>query len=140
MSFIKYRVKEVAADFGVAPKEISDIIGKFYDRPKSYTQVLNDQELNVVFDYMTQKNQIKSLEQVFAVKPAAPKAEPAKAEPVKAAAPQQPQGQVRDISSTTRAGRARASARVLTPSASKKRTPWASASCIVRGKSPIFAP
>ena len=95
MSFIKYRVKEVAADFGVAPKEISDIIGKFYDRPKSYTQVLNDQELNVVFDYMTQKNQIKSLEQVFAVKPAAPKAEPAKAEPVKAAAPQQPQGQNR---------------------------------------------
>ena len=88
MSFIKYRVKEVAADFGVAPKEISDIIGKFYDRPKSYTQVLNDQELNVVFDYMTQKNPIKSLEQVFAVKPTAPKAEPAKTEQPRAAAPQ----------------------------------------------------
>ena len=92
MSFVKYRVKEVAADFGVTPKEISEIIGKFYDRPKSNTQVLNDAELNVVFDYMTQKNQIKSIEQVFAVKPTAPKSEP-KAEVPKTeatkAAPQQ---------------------------------------------------
>jgi len=96
MSFVKYRVKEVAADFGVAPKEISEIIGKFGEKPKSYTQVLNDQELNVVFEYMTQKNQIKSIEQVFAVKPTAPKAEAPKAEAPKAAAPQQgnrPQGQ-----------------------------------------------
>ncbi len=85
MSFVKYRVKEVAADFGVSPKEVSEIIGKFYEKPKSYTQVLNDQELNTVFDYMTQKNQIASLEVVFAVKPA-PKAEPVKeAAPVKEA-------------------------------------------------------
>ena len=76
MSFVKYRVKEVAADFGVAPREVSEIIGKFMERPKSYTQVLTDAELNVVFDYMTQKNQIKDIAQVFAVKPAAPKAEP----------------------------------------------------------------
>ncbi len=80
MSFVKYRVKEVAADFGVTPKEVSEIIGKFYERPKSYTQVLNDAELNVVFDYMTQKNPIKSLEQVFAAKPTAPKVEAPKAE------------------------------------------------------------
>ena len=62
MSFVKVRVKEVAADFGVTPKEISEVIGKFGDKPKSYSQILSDQELNVVFDYMTQKNQIKSLE------------------------------------------------------------------------------
>ena len=92
MSFVKYRVKEVAADFGITPKEVSEIIGKFGEKPKSYTQVLNDQELNVVFEHMTQKNQISSLEQVFAVKPA-PKAEP-KAEAKPAAAPQQ-QGQSR---------------------------------------------
>ena len=102
MSFVKYRVKEVAADFGVAPKEISEIIGKFYEKPKSNTQVLNDQELNAVFDYITQKHQIASLEQVFAVKATAPKAEPPKQAPAaKPAAPQQqgkpqqskPQGQ-----------------------------------------------
>ena len=34
MSFVKYRVKEVAADFGVAAKELSDIIGAFGEKPK----------------------------------------------------------------------------------------------------------
>ena len=87
MSFVKYRLKEVAADFGVSPKEISDIISKFYEKPKSNTQVLTAEELNLVFDYMTQHNQITSLEQVFAVKPKeAPKAEPVKEAP-KAEAP-----------------------------------------------------
>ena len=92
MSFVKYRVKEVATDFGVTPREISEIIGKFMEKPKSYSQVLTDAELNVVFDYMTQKNPVKSLEQVFAAKPTAPKAE----QQPKPAAQQQgnrPQGQ-----------------------------------------------
>ncbi|MCI6228002.1 MAG: translation initiation factor IF-2 [Candidatus Faecousia sp.] len=90
MSFVKYRVKEVAADFGVAPKEISEIVGKFGEKPKSYTQVMTDEELNVVFDYMTQTHQISSMEQIFAVKPTAPKAEPKaenKPEPHKDAKP-----------------------------------------------------
>ena len=91
MSFVKYRVKEVAADFGIAPKEVSEIIGKYMEKPKSYSQVLTDAELNVVFDYMTQKNQIASIEQVFAVKPAAPKAEAPKAEAPKTAPQQQGQ-------------------------------------------------
>ena len=84
MSFVKYRLKEVAADFGVSPKEISDIISKFYEKPKSNTQILSDNELNAVFDYMTQKNQIASIEQVFAMKATAPTQEAPKA-----AAPQQ---------------------------------------------------
>ncbi|MDO5546854.1 MAG: translation initiation factor IF-2 N-terminal domain-containing protein, partial [Eubacteriales bacterium] len=94
MSFVKYRVKEVAADFGVSPKEISEIVGKYGEKPKSYTQVMTDAELNVVFDYMTQKNQISSMEQIFAVKPTVPKAEP-KAEPKKDNKPaaQQPKAQ-----------------------------------------------
>ena len=60
MSFVKYRVKEVAADFGMAPKEIADIVGKFGEKPKSNTQVLTDAELNCVFDYMTKNHQISS--------------------------------------------------------------------------------
>ena len=73
MSLVKYRVKEVAADFGKTPKEIAEIVGKYFEKPRSNTQVLTDEQLNVVFDYMTQKHQISSLEQVFAV--TAPKAE-----------------------------------------------------------------
>jgi len=98
---IKYRLKEVAADFGMTTKDISAVMEKFFEKPKSNTQVLTDEELNVVFDYITQQNQISSLEVVFAVQPApkaAPKAEEAKAAPkaeeAKAEAkPQQPKAE-----------------------------------------------
>ena len=94
MSIVKYRVKEVAADFGMQPKQIAEIMGKFFEKPKSNTQVLTDDELNVIFDYITQTNQIESLEVVFSVAPAPkkeePKAEEAKEEPKKEAPKAQP--------------------------------------------------
>ena len=69
MSFQKYRLRDVASDFGTNAKEISEIVGKYFEKPKNNTQVLGDEELNVVFDRMTHAHQIDSLEQVFAVKP-----------------------------------------------------------------------
>ncbi len=89
MSFVKYRLKEVASDFGVNPKEISDIISNYYEKPKSPSQVLTDAELNVVFEYMTQKHPISSLEQVFAVAATAPKAKEAPKEEPKQEAKQE---------------------------------------------------
>ena len=86
MSLVKYRVKEVATDFGVTPKDIAEVMGKFFEKPKSNTQVLTEEELNVIFDYMTQTNQISSLEAVFAAQPK-PKAEEPKAEAPKAEEP-----------------------------------------------------
>ncbi len=80
MSMVKYRLKEVASDLGITPKEVTEIISRFFEKPKSNTQILTDEELNVVFDCVTQAHQIDSLEQVFAAKPkeapkpAAPKA------------------------------------------------------------------
>ena len=32
MSFVKYRVKEGATDFGISPKEVSEIIGKYMEK------------------------------------------------------------------------------------------------------------
>ena len=91
MSLVKYRVKEVAADFGMQPKEIAEIIGKYFEKPKSNTQVLTDEQLNVVFEYITLNHQIESIAQVFAVAPAPkkeePKAEKPKEEPKKENAP-----------------------------------------------------
>ena len=90
MSLVKYRLKEVATDFGLKPKDIADVMGKFFEPAKSNTQVLTEEELNVIFDYLTQTHQISSLEAVFAVQPKpkaeAPKAEAPKAEEVKPAA------------------------------------------------------
>ena len=83
MSLVKYRLKEVAADFGVAPKVISEIIGKYGEKPKSNTQALTTVELILVFDHLTFHNQIGSIAEVFAV---APKEQPKKEEP-KAEAP-----------------------------------------------------
>ena len=103
MSMVKYRLKEVASDLGIAPKEVAEIISRFFEKPKSNTQILTDEELNVVFDCVTQAHQIDSLEQVFAAKPTkpaapAPKAEEAKkqeapkqAKPAPQAEAQQPQ-------------------------------------------------
>ena len=65
-TFVKYRIKEVAADLGVTPKEISAIVEKYFEKPRSTAQVLDEQQLNVIFDLMTQKNQIASIEVVFA--------------------------------------------------------------------------
>ena len=94
MSLVKYRLRDVASDFGMAPKEIAEVISKFFEKPKSNTQVLTEEELNVVFDYVTRTHQIQSLEQVFAVKPKEqPKAEAPKAPEAPKAAPQQPRQQ-----------------------------------------------
>ena len=101
----KYRIRDVATDLGMTSKEISEIVGKFFEKPKSYTQVLGDAELNVIFDYVTAKHQAATLEEIFAYRtPAqrakeaakeAPKAEAPKAEAPKAEAPkaQQPKPQ-----------------------------------------------
>ena len=66
MSFVKYRIKEVAADFGMAPKDIAAIVEKYFEKPKSTAQVLEEDQLNVIFDSLTQQNQIASVETVFA--------------------------------------------------------------------------
>ena len=77
MSFIKYRIREVAGDLGMTAREVTDILAMYFDRPKSSSQVLTDEQLNVFFDYVTQKNQIASLEQVFATAQAKPEPKPA---------------------------------------------------------------
>ena len=96
MSLVKYRLKEVATDFGMTPKDIAEVMGKFFEKPKSNTQVLTEEELNTVFDYMTQINQISSIAQVFAVQAKA--TEQPKAEEKKVDAPkEQPKEQKKEV-------------------------------------------
>ncbi len=54
MSFEKYRVHEVAKDFGKQTKEITQILAKYATTPKNHMQVLEDRELSLVFEYLTQ--------------------------------------------------------------------------------------
>ena len=84
---IKQKIKEVADDFGMPAKNLIEIVGKFYDKPKSSSQNLTEEQLNVIFDYITAQNQIGSIAEVFVA--AKPKDEPKPAAP--APAPQQSQ-------------------------------------------------
>lgn len=78
MSMMKYRVHEVAKDFNSTSKEISQILTDYASTPKNHMQVLENPELDVIFEYLTQHNQVASLADIFNVAPAAPKEKPAK--------------------------------------------------------------
>ena len=87
---VKQKIKDVADDFAMPAKKLIEIVGKFYEKPKSSSQNLTEDQLNVIVDYITQQNQIDSIEQVFAA--AAQKKEapaPAPAQQAKPAAPAQ---------------------------------------------------
>ena len=58
----KYRVHEVAKDFGVSTKEITEILTKYRSAPKNHMQVLDDTDLSVIFEYLTQHNQVSDME------------------------------------------------------------------------------
>ena len=91
----KYRVHEVAKDFGVSTKEITEILTKYAETPKNHMQVLEDRELSLIFEYLTQHNPVSSIAVIFAegAKPEEKNAEPAKPEqkPQQAAAGAKPQ-------------------------------------------------
>ncbi len=61
----KYRVHEVAKDFGVGNKEVTDILTKYAKAPKNHMQVLDEHELSLIFEVMTQDNQVAGLEETL---------------------------------------------------------------------------
>ena len=63
---IKYRVHEVAKDFDVPSKDIITLLSGFISEPKKSQTVLEENELNIIFDYMTQNNQVESFDNYFA--------------------------------------------------------------------------
>ena len=91
---VKYRVHEVAKDFKKNSKEISQILTDYATTPKNHMQVLEENELDLIFEYLTQHNQVADLSEVFAVPEK--KAEPPKTEETvsaPAAAPAAPAAQ-----------------------------------------------
>lgn len=63
---IKYKVRDVAKDLGVSVKEISDILEKNCGVTKKAMATLEESELNIVFDAVTQKNNVANLDKYFA--------------------------------------------------------------------------
>ena len=92
----KYRVHEVAKDFGVSTKEITEILTKYAETPKNHMQVLEDRELSLIFEYLTEHNPVSSIAVIYAEgakaaeKKPAPAAKPAQSAPAQSSGkPQQ---------------------------------------------------
>ncbi len=62
---IKYRLHEVAKDLNLQNKDVIDLLAKYSDTPKKHMTALTDEELNIVFDYFTQQNQVESFDDYF---------------------------------------------------------------------------
>ena len=91
----KYPIHKLAKDLKKDNKEfksqeIMDILTKYGHPPKNHMQPLTNQELSIIFEYLTQHNQIDSIQSVYAdvyhepaqkAESAAPKAEEKKAQP-----------------------------------------------------------
>ena len=62
----KYRVHEVAKDFGIPTKDVTEILTKYATAPKNHMQVLDDHELSLIFENLTQNNQVSGIQVIYA--------------------------------------------------------------------------
>lgn len=80
---IKVKVSDVAKDFGKNNKDIIGILSNYCEGKKTANTVLEENELNILFDKLTQDNSVASFDEYFgsvkkAEKPQAKKAAPKK--------------------------------------------------------------
>ena len=73
---IKYRVHEVAKDFDQPSKDIVSLLAKYFGETKKAQTALTDDELNVIFEYYTQNNQVESFDRYFAMANEKPEPKP----------------------------------------------------------------
>ncbi len=62
---IKYRVHEVAKDLGIASKEVIELLKNYLGEEKKHMTALTEDELNIIFEYYTQKNQVEDFNEYF---------------------------------------------------------------------------
>ena len=75
----KYRVHEVAKDFNVKSNGVIELLGRYFEDPKKHQTALTDEELDIVFETLTQMKAVQSFDEYFRVT-AEKKEEPAKKE------------------------------------------------------------
>ncbi len=62
----KYRVHEVAKDFGIGSKKILEILNKYMPAERKHMAALEDKELDIIFETITQENEVASFDAYFA--------------------------------------------------------------------------
>ena len=63
---LKYRVHDVAKDLNVPNKDVLDTLEKYTGKAEKYMTALEENELNLVFEAFTQKNNTDNLDNYFA--------------------------------------------------------------------------
>jgi translation initiation factor IF-2 len=63
----KYRVYEVAKDFKLNSKTVTEILTQHATAPKNHMQALTVEELDIIFECLTSGNQIDNIEEIYAV-------------------------------------------------------------------------
>ncbi len=66
MSLAKLNARDVAKDFGMQAKAITAILTEHTKETVSPTKILTDRELSIIFEHLTQKNQVDSIESIYA--------------------------------------------------------------------------
>ena len=79
---IKYKVSDVAKDFGVQSKEIIAVLAEHNMPGKKSATALEEHELDIIFEYYTQKHATDNLDAYFATANERKKEEPKKEEAV----------------------------------------------------------
>lgn len=75
---IKYKVSDIAKDFGKNNKDIINILSEYCEGPaKKANTVLEENELNILFDKLTEDNSVESLNDYFNSAKKAEKKKPA---------------------------------------------------------------
>lgn len=80
---IKVKVSDVAKDFGKENKEIINILAQHGKSKKSASTNLDENELNIIFEHITQNNSVKSLDGYFAASSKKKQNKPKKDKPKK---------------------------------------------------------
>ena len=61
----KNKVSDMAKDFGLTSKDILSVLSTYEDGSKKPSQVLSADEVNLIFEHLTQKHQVK-IESIYA--------------------------------------------------------------------------
>ena len=75
MAVVKYKIHELAKDFDLKSKKVIDLLTPYSEGEKKSQTSLTADELDIVFDVLTQENSVSSFEAYFAMKKPETKAE-----------------------------------------------------------------
>ena len=76
----KYRVHEVAKDFNIKSNIVVDLLAKYFDGQKKHMTVLEEDELDMIFETFTKEYEVSDLNEYFEFTPAPKKAKDTPAE------------------------------------------------------------